>query len=139
MRDVHQFLDELGLVRPPGALPHRVTYHDACHLAHAQQVREAPRNLLSSIPELQLVELAESELCCGAAGTYNLTQPEMAGRLGRRKVDHIIDTGAEILASANAGCTLQIASQARQRGHHLRVLHPMELLDLSYRQQPLSD
>ena len=93
VRDVSEFLDELGLVPPPGEINLKVTYHDACHLVHAQKIREQPRNLLKQIPGLQIVELPESELCCGAAGTYNLTEPEMAGRLSRRKLSNIVSTG----------------------------------------------
>jgi glycolate oxidase iron-sulfur subunit len=132
VRDVHQFLDDLGLVAPTQPLSRRVTYHDACHLAHAQKVREAPRRILRSIPGLELVELAESELCCGAAGTYNLTEPEMAQRLARRKLDNILATGCQTVVTANAGCLLQIAREARQQGHRLQVVHPMDLLAASY-------
>jgi glycolate oxidase iron-sulfur subunit len=137
VRDVHEFLDLLGVVPPHGHLPLRVAYHDACHLAHAQRIREAPRRLLGQIPGLQLLELAEAEVCCGAAGTYNLTEPEMAGRLGQRKLQNILQSGAQVLASPNAGCSLHLSAQARQRGHQLKVLHPMELLDLSYRRAHL--
>lgn len=111
------------------ALPLRVTYHDACHLAHAQGVREAPRRLLRAIPGVELVELTESDLCCGSAGSYNLTEPEMADALGRRKVDNIEATGAECVAAANPGCALQIAAELRRRGGGVRVVHPVELLD----------
>lgn len=136
VRDVNEFLDELGLLPPPGPLPLTVTYHDACHLAHAQKVREQPRRLLQQIPELKLVDLPESELCCGAAGTYNLTEPEMADRLGRRKLANILSTGARVVATANAGCLLQIMRQARMDGETLKVVHPIDLLDLSYRSEP---
>ena len=137
VKDVSEFLDELGLVAPPGEIHVTATYHDACHLAHAQQVRAQPRNLLQQIPGLKLVELPESELCCGAAGTYNLTEPEMAERLSRRKLDHILSTGARVVVTANAGCLLQIAREARLQGKVLRVVHPMDLLDLSYRRETL--
>ena len=113
----------------------RVTYHDACHLAHAQRVRQAPRRLLAQIPGLELLPLAESDLCCGAAGTYNLVEVEMATRLARRKLANIQATGAQAVVSANAGCTLQIAREARRRGLPLRVYHPVELLDWSYQGQ----
>ena len=135
VRDVHEFLAELGLIDPPSPVPLRATYHDACHLAHAQKIREAPRVLLARIPELELVELAESDLCCGAAGSYNLTEPQMAERLGQRKLRNVLATGAQAVISANAGCTLQLQMQARRAGRPLRVLHPMELLDFSYRGQ----
>ena len=133
VRDVNEFLDELGLVPPPGEIRLTATYHDACHLAHAQGVRDAPRNLLAQIRGLELRPLPETELCCGAAGSYNLTEPEMAGRLGERKLRNILSTGASTVITSNAGCILQIAREARQQGHVLRVVHPMDLLDASYR------
>ncbi len=138
VKDVSEFLDELGLVTPPGEINVTATYHDACHLAHAQKVREQPRNILKKIPGLKLVDLPESELCCGAAGTYNLTEPEMAERLGRRKLENIRATGARLVITSNAGCLLQIARQARMEGETLKILHPMDLLDLSYRREPLN-
>jgi glycolate oxidase iron-sulfur subunit len=133
VQDVHQFLDKLGLIPPRGRLPLVATYHDACHLAHAQQIREAPRRLLAAIPGLTLRELAESEVCCGAAGTYNLTEPQMAGQLSRRKLTNILKTGATTVVTANAGCLLQIAREARDQGQPLRIAHPMDLLDEAYR------
>lgn len=132
VRDVHEFLDELGVIPPTHSIPGRVTYHDACHLVHAQKIREAPRKLLRSIPGLELVELVESELCCGAAGTYNLTEPEMAQRLARRKLRNILDTGARTVVTANAGCLLQIAREARAQRETLSIVHPMDLLDRAY-------
>jgi len=132
MMDVSEFLDQLGLVPPEGALPLQATYHDACHLVHAQGIREQPRNILGQVPELELVPLVESEICCGAAGTYNLTEPEMASRLSRRKMDHIRQTGAEIVITANTGCLMQIDCESRLSGAGIRVLHPMEVLYLSY-------
>jgi glycolate oxidase iron-sulfur subunit len=135
VRDINQFLDELGLEPPQGEIPLVATYHDACHLGHAQKVREAPRRLLAQIPRLELRDLPETELCCGAAGTYNLTEPEMAGRLSRRKLDNILSTGAQCLITANAGCQLQIAREARSRGEKLWVVHPIDLLDMSYRRE----
>jgi glycolate oxidase iron-sulfur subunit len=137
VKDVHEFLDALGPVAPAGELPIKATYHDACHLGHAQKIREAPRRLLGMIPEIDLRELPESELCCGAAGTYNLTEPEMAGRLSRRKLKNILGTGADVVVTANAGCLLQIIREARQQGQRLTVVHPMDLLDLSYRGERL--
>lgn len=137
VRDVSEFLDELGLITPPGAINVTATYHDACHLVHAQKVREQPRNLLKKIPGLVLKDLPESELCCGAAGTYNLTEPEMAERLSRRKLDNILSTGARVVVTSNAGCLLQIAREARMQGKKLKIVHPMDLLDLSYRQEKL--
>jgi glycolate oxidase iron-sulfur subunit len=135
VKDINEFLDTLGLVPPEGEIPLVATYHDACHLGHAQKVREAPRRLLAQIPGLKLRELPETEICCGAAGTYNLTQPEMAGRLSRRKLENILKTGAEVVLTANAGCLLQIGREAREQGRRLWVAHPIDLLDLSYRKE----
>ncbi len=133
VKDISEFLDQLGLIAPPGEIPLTATYHDACHLGHAQRIREAPRRLLGKIPGLKLKELPETELCCGAAGTYNLTEPEMAGKLSQRKLNNILSTGARVVITGNAGCLLQIAREARSRGEKLWVAHPVDLLDLSYR------
>jgi glycolate oxidase iron-sulfur subunit len=132
VKDVSEFLDGLGLIPPRGEVRLTATYHDACHLGHAQKIKQAPRKLLAQIPGLVLKDLPESDLCCGAAGTYNLTEPEMAGRLSRRKLANILSTGADTVITANAGCLLQIAREARQQGHKLDVMHPLDLLDLSY-------
>ena len=139
VKDISEFLDELGIVPPQGEIRATATYHDACHLGHAQKIREAPRKLLAQIPGLVLKDLPETEVCCGAAGTYNLTEPEMAGRLSRRKLDNIRRTAAQIVITANAGCLLQIGRESRQQHHRVWVAHPMDLLDLSYRglQPPL--
>lgn len=132
VRDIHEFLDQLGIVPPSGRLELKATYHDACHLAHAQKIREAPRRILAKIPGLELRDLPESDLCCGAAGTYNLTQPEMAQRLSKRKLANILKTGANTVVTANAGCLLQIAREARAQRQRLDIVHPMDLLDRSY-------
>ena len=110
-----------------------MAYHDACHLCHGQQIRSQPRALLAMIPGVELVPLEESEICCGAAGTYNLTQPEMSERLGKRKMDHIEATGAEMVVTGNVGCILQIARKIKERGSPIEVAHPVDLLDRSYR------
>lgn len=133
VKDITEFLMELGPVTPRTPVPLKATYHDACHLCHAQRIAQQPRELLSMIPGLELVSLAESDICCGAAGSYNLTEPEMADRLGRRKVSNIRATAAEAVISANAGCTLQIQAMLREGGAPLPVLHPVELLDRAYR------
>jgi glycolate oxidase iron-sulfur subunit len=138
VQDVHEFIDELGPVAPEGRIEAVATYHDSCHLAHAQKVVQPPRRLLSMIPGLELRDLPETDICCGSAGTYNLNHPAMADRLLDRKVDNILRTGAQIVLAANAGCLLQIDSALRQRRQKLALLHPMELLDLSYREKPLS-
>jgi Fe-S oxidoreductase len=114
VQDVLEFLARLDFYPPNYALPIRATYHDACHLCHAQRLREPPRQLLRQIPELELVPLPESEVCCGAAGSYNLTQPEMAERLGRRKAEHILRLGVQAVFTANAGCLLQIQRYLRE-------------------------
>jgi glycolate oxidase iron-sulfur subunit len=106
----------------------RVAYHDACHLAHAQGVRSAPRELLARIPGVELVALGEADVCCGSAGSYNLTEPAMARRLRERKIDHIVASGAECVAAANPGCLLQIRAGLQARGLEVRVVHPIELL-----------
>lgn len=134
IQDISEFLAGLGVVAPTRPIDMQATYHDACHLCHAQQIRSQPRELLNLIPGLELKPLAESEICCGAAGSYNLTEPEMADRLGDRKVDNILDTGAEAVIMGNVGCSLQIQSVLKSKGkEEIRVLHPIELLDMSYR------
>ncbi len=127
-RDICELLAELELPAPRHAVTTRACYHDACHLAHAQKVTAAPRQLLARIPGLELVPLPESDMCCGAAGTYNLTQPAMAAALGKRKLANIESTGAAVCITGNAGCALQIQAQARQAGLKLEVKHPVELL-----------
>ncbi len=132
VRDVSEFLAELGAVPPRREVKLRATYHDACHLAHAQRVREQPRSLLQLVPGLQLVPLAESDICCGAAGSYNLLEGEMADRLGRRKLQNVLATGAEAVICGNAGCTLQIQAQLKAAGSDIPVLHPVEVLAAGY-------
>ena len=111
------------------------TYHDACHLGHAQKIREAPRRLLAQIPGLELRELPETGICCGSAGTYNLNQPEMADRLCAASSRTSSAPGAQIVLASNAGCLLQIGREVRQKRLPLLVMHPMDLLDLSYRKK----
>jgi glycolate oxidase iron-sulfur subunit len=111
----------------------KVAYHDACHLAHAQNVREQPREMLRQIPGVELVEPAEWEICCGSAGIYNLIKPEPAAELGRRKAENLLATGAEAVVAANPGCALQIQAHARDLGHEIPVYHPIELLMRSLR------
>jgi len=131
--DIHEFLDALGPVPPRGPIDAVATYHDACHLRHAQGCIAPPRRLLEMIPGLTLRPLPESDLCCGSAGTYNLNEADMADRLARRKLENILSTEADIVLAANAGCLLQIGREIREQGHSLRLMHPMDLLDLSYR------
>jgi glycolate oxidase iron-sulfur subunit len=136
VKDISEFLVALGPIAPTHRLPLKVTYHDACHLCHGQQIRTQPRQLLKLIPGLDLVGLEESEICCGAAGTYNLTQPEMSERLGRRKMDHLAATGAAVVATGNVGCILQIARKIKERQSTMKVVHPVDLLDQAYRGNP---
>jgi len=136
VRDVTETLTELG---PSRATRHpiatRAAYHDACHLAHAQGVRQPPRDLLAAIPGLTLVPLAENDICCGSAGIFNLVQPELAADLGRRKATHIAASGAEVVVTSNPGCILQIrsATEGADPDGRRRVFHVVEVLDASIR------
>ncbi len=133
VRDVSSFLVELGWEPPPELdRPLLVAYHDPCHLAHAQGVREAPRRLLESIPGVSVVEVPEGEMCCGSAGTYNLEQPELAGELGRRKAQNIASTDANVLATGNIGCLVQIQAHLKALGRAMPLYHTVEVLDRAY-------
>ncbi|MEC8570638.1 MAG: (Fe-S)-binding protein, partial [Planctomycetota bacterium] len=132
--DVSVYLAKLDLVRPGKSEQKiRVGYHDACHLAHAQQVRSAPRRMLSGIENLELVEIADSETCCGSAGTYNIDQPELAAQLGKRKADVVLKSGCQVLAAGNIGCLVQIEKHLLASGAKIPVMHPIEILDRVYR------
>jgi glycolate oxidase iron-sulfur subunit len=133
VRDVNEFLVTLEPQAPRARIEQRVAYHDACHLAHAQRVREAPRQLLRSIPGLELLEIPQGDMCCGSAGTYNLFEPASAHEIGERKVDNVASVAPDVLASANPGCTIQIQSIMRERGASLPAAHPIELLDAAIR------
>jgi len=132
VRDVTEYLDEIGIAPELGPLDAVVTYQEPCHLVHAQRIAAAPRRLLTSIPGLVLREMNESSLCCGSAGIYNLTQPEMALRLQRRKVENALAVEPQIVATANPGCALQVANGLRAVGSKVAVKHIVELLDASY-------
>jgi glycolate oxidase iron-sulfur subunit len=131
--DVNELLVELGPRARRRPLPLRVAYHDACHLGHAQEIRDAPRTLLRSIPGLQVLEPAEQAICCGSAGIYNLTQPEPARELGERKAANVAATGADVYSAANPGCLVQVSTYLRRSGRGLPAVHPIELLDASMR------
>ena len=136
VEDISTFLGRLGLVPPPALdRPLPVVYHDACHLAHAQRERQAPRALLRSIEGLELREPKEWELCCGSAGIYNLEQPEIARDLGERKVRNLLATDPQMIVAANIGCGVQIAHHLRRQGRDLPILHPVEVLDRAYRRE----
>jgi glycolate oxidase iron-sulfur subunit len=134
VRDVTEIVAELG---PPRAVRHplalRVAYHDACHLAHAQGIRQPPRDMLRSIPGIELVPFAEQEICCGSAGVYNLVEPEAARALGDRKAAHIDAVAPDVIATANPGCTLQMTAAAARLGRVRPILHPIEILDAAIR------
>jgi len=134
VRDVSQVLVELGDPRAERhPIPSRVVYHDACHLAHGQGVRDEPRALLRAIPGVELFSPMEAEICCGSAGIYNLVQPEPAAELGARKARHIAALSPDMIATANPGCMLQIAAAGRGLGHDWPIVHPIELVDASIR------
>jgi glycolate oxidase iron-sulfur subunit len=137
VRDLAEFLAELGPVAARHPLPVKAAYHDACHLGHAQRVTRAPRELLRAIPELELVELRDAGACCGSAGVYNLLQPGAARELGVRKADSVLASGASLVISANPGCTLQISAELSDRGERVGTAHTAEVLDASIRGVPL--
>jgi glycolate oxidase iron-sulfur subunit len=132
VQDLAEFLAREPLRGPLTPVPMTVTYHDPCHVVHGQKIRRQPRDLLAQIPGLKLVDLPEADWCCGSAGIYNLTQPEMAGRLLRRKVRNVATTGAEAVVTANPGCILQIQAGLRAQNDERQVLHFVELLDRAY-------
>jgi glycolate oxidase iron-sulfur subunit len=132
--DISVYLDQLELEPvPPLRSPMRVAYHDACHLAHAQGVRAAPRRLLQRIPGLEVVNLVDADTCCGSAGTYNIEQPEIAKQLGTRKAQSVLETGAAALVSGNIGCLVQIDKHLRNRTDRVAILHTVQVLDRAYR------
>lgn len=134
VQDISVFLDELGICEPPPlSKPLQVSYHDACHLAHAQGVTAAPRELLRAVPNLEVLEIKEVELCCGSAGMYNFEQPETANALGERKARHILDSGAQAVVSGNIGCLVQIRTHLANLDNSLPVWHTIEVLDRAYR------
>jgi len=134
VRDVSEFLAGLDVPAPPPPKPVKLAYHDACHLAHAQGVADAPRRLLRRIPNLTLLDIPEAELCCGSAGTYNIEQPDLADEIGQRKAKNILRTNADAVAAGNIGCIVQIQTHLARLQKPIPVLHTMEVLDRAYRQ-----
>jgi glycolate oxidase iron-sulfur subunit len=132
-KDVMEFLADIGLQGELKELKLRVTYQDACHIAHAQRIKEHPRKIIKHIPGIEFVELPESDLCCGSAGIYNLIEAEMADRLLERKISKLKETGVQVLVAGNPGCLLQIAMGIKQHGLNIRTAHPVELLDWAYK------
>ena len=132
--DVSELLADLEPTAQRRPLPWKVAYHDACHLQHAQRVKAAPRQVLATIPELQLREIGEPDICCGSAGVYNLLEPDAAVALRDRKVAHVVRTDCDVLVSSNPGCLLQIASGLADAERPIRTMHLIELLDASIRE-----
>ncbi len=142
VKDVQEFLADIKLTTPLSPIsiePLTLVYQDACHLLHGQKISSQPRQLLNQIPNITLTEPLDAALCCGSAGVYNMLQPETANELGRQKVNNLVNTGATVIASANPGCTLQIAKHLELQGHQTQILHPIELLDLAIRGVKLID
>lgn len=138
VHDIHEWLVKIGIQTPrggTGSITTRVTYHEACHLVHGQKISQQPRELLQAIPEVELVELTEATWCCGSAGIYNITQPEMSQALLERKMKHIVATGALIVATGNPGCIGQIRYGAQKLGLDIKVMHPVTLLARAYRRE----
>ena len=129
VRDIHELLAALPPRAPRRPLQRKVAMHDACHLQHAQRIVAQPRQLLAAIPGLTLLEVPDGNQCCGSAGIYNMVEPESAQQIGERKVDNVLSTGADLIASGNPGCTLQIDKILRERGKRLPSAHPIEILD----------
>ena len=136
VKDVHEWLADIGIKIPKSnGSETNVTYHESCHLCHGQGITKQPRALLSTIPGVNLTELPEANWCCGSAGVYNITQPEMADQLLRRKVGHIKSTKSEVVATANPGCLLQVQNGCDREGLNIRVAHPVSLLAEAYRNE----
>lgn len=134
VKDIHEWLVNFGLqMADCGLGGARVTYHEACHLCHGQKITREPRDVLKAIPGIELVELPESTWCCGSAGIYNITQPEMSAKLLARKLANIDKTGATVVASANPGCSVQLEAGVRATGRKVEVIHPITLLARAYR------
>ena len=141
VRDVQEFLAEVGLTADlhpltDGPLP--LVYQDACHLLHGQKISVQPRQILKQIPGVQLREPIDAALCCGSAGVYNMLQPAVAEELGQMKAQNLVNTGAQLIASSNPGCSLQILKHLEKRGEGIPLRHPMELLDMSIRGEKLA-
>ncbi|MEW6638024.1 MAG: heterodisulfide reductase-related iron-sulfur binding cluster, partial [Actinomycetota bacterium] len=137
VRDVSEFIQEIGPVAKRHPLPVTAAYHDACHLAHAQGIRSQPRQSLKQIPGFEVREIREAEICCGSAGIYNMVEPGPAAELGERKARNVLATGARMLVTANPGCTLQIRAALRGMGREMPAAHPIEVLDASIRGEPV--
>jgi glycolate oxidase iron-sulfur subunit len=133
VKDIMEFLADIGIQGELKELRLRATYQDACHIAHAQRIKTHPRKIIKQIPGIEFIELPESEICCGSAGIYNLVEPEMAEKLLQRKISKLKETGAQVLVAGNPGCLLQIGMGIRRYGLNIKTAHPVELLDWAYR------
>jgi glycolate oxidase iron-sulfur subunit len=132
VKDLTEWLAEIGLPEPKSDVGMRVTYQDACHLAHAQRIRKPPRDLIRSLPGVEFVEMRHPDICCGAAGLYSTLEPDMSNRILQEKLDDLLTTGAEVVTVANPGCQMQLESGLRSRGSKMRVEHISELLLRAY-------
>ena len=133
MKDIHEFLVELPFKPPRGSLEYRVTYQDSCHLSNAQRVTSQPRELLRSIPGVDFVELPSASICCGGGGTYTITERDLSLRVLDSKMAAVRETGADILASANPGCVIQLQYGAQREEMPVQVRYVTDLLDEAYR------
>jgi glycolate oxidase iron-sulfur subunit len=132
VKDLSEWLAEIGLPKPKREVKMRVTYQDACHLAHAQRIKKQPRDLIRSIPGVELVEMRHPDICCGAAGLYSTLEPAMSKRILAEKLDDLTSTGAEMVVTGNPGCQMQLAAGLRARGSNIRVEHTAELLAAAF-------
>jgi len=132
-RDVHELLAEYGWDAPTGRINAKVVFQDPCHLLSTQHVSDPPRNLLRSIPGVELVDMAEPTVCCGSAGTYSISQRDMSMRLGNRKASNIIASGASYMATGNPGCALQLTNALERAKADVGVRYVVDLLDEAYR------
>jgi glycolate dehydrogenase iron-sulfur subunit len=132
VKDLTEWLAEVGLPEPQREVKLRVTYQDACHLAHAQRIKKQPRDLIRSVPGVELVEMRHPDICCGAAGLYSTLEPQMSNRILEQKLEDLTGTRAEVVVTANPGCQMQLAAGLRARGSAIKVQHVAELLSSAY-------
>jgi glycolate oxidase iron-sulfur subunit len=133
VRDITEYVARLPFTEGLGTVRARVTYQDSCHLAHAQRIKHAPRHIIQAIPGVQFVEMPNADRCCGSAGIYNIVQPQMSLQLLEMKMDEVADARPDIVVTANPGCMLQLEAGLRRRGIEAKVMHVVDLLDVSYR------
>jgi glycolate oxidase iron-sulfur subunit len=134
VRDLSEFLLEIGLPEPARSVDVRVSYQDACHLAHAQRIKKQPRDLIKSVPGVEFVEMQHPDICCGSAGIYNALEPAMSARILDEKLEDLLETSAEVVVTGNPGCQMQLEAGLRKRGSDMQVWHLAELLVRAYEQ-----